>query len=494
MDPQIPNQAVMEDADDMNKEIVLTLFVVLTLCFVTVNAAPILPDIICWDFYGGGDFCIGDKTIYGSPNVTINESLVVKGDIHMNGNISADSIITDDWYSADSSKHLGWKDEATGYLSLDGDGDYVNISPVNTFNATNGALSAWVYMSAGVSSDGLNHEISGAWITGNVDNIQLFKDSDDGFQLRYRGDSTNYYAKSNVNVAYDDTWIHLLGSWNETNGLTLYVNGIFNASAVRGKNWTNAFTEQRIGNSPHVPTGFWWDGYIDEFMAFNCTPSDADVLELYDAGRDNKTYEHSCLMSWWQFNKDFADSKGDNDGTAFDDAFVFKTNVDGLVVEDDTLFVGDALFNEDIFFSSDIAVSGTATFSTNMSLSGQLLKGDCGPWETMVFERGAPASNQAMASGNGDVLYGDPVFCAGTVTAIVGSCEYCNEGVNEIAMELRINNVSQICDTPQLISAYDVNGTSCNVGFDAYDLIGCYTKTETGTVTGLRCKIYVRYD
>jgi len=120
---------------------------------------------------------------------------------------------------------------------------------------------------------------------------------------------------------------------------------------------------------------------------------------------------------------------------------------------------------------------------------------DCGiPNSVSVFERTSPSSNQGMASGNGDVLRGDPQACSGIVTAIAGSCENCASGTKEIAMELRINGVSQTCDVPQLTTAQDVDSTTCNVAFAKHDVVGCYTKTETGAVTGIRCSIYMRYD
>jgi len=119
---------------------------------------------------------------------------------------------------------------------------------------------------------------------------------------------------------------------------------------------------------------------------------------------------------------------------------------------------------------------------------------DCGiPSSVSVYERSTANSNQGMASGNGDILHGDPQACNGTVTAIAGSCETCSSGVNEIAMELRINGVSQTCDTPQLTTAQDVDSSTCNVNFVKNDVIGCYTKTETGNVHGIRCSIYMRY-
>jgi len=111
-------------------------------------------------------------------------------------------------------------------------------------------------------------------------------------------------------------------------------------------------------------------------------------------------------------------------------------------------------------------------------------------------ERGSASSNQAMAIGNGDATEGITAPCDGHVKVITGSCENCASGVNEIDIELRINGVSQSCDTGQITGANELGSqiTACNVAFSAGDQLNCYTKTETGAVTGLRCHLAWQYD
>ncbi len=115
---------------------------------------------------------------------------------------------------------------------------------------------------------------------------------------------------------------------------------------------------------------------------------------------------------------------------------------------------------------------------------------------SFVAERSAAGSNQAMALGNGDITEGVAQPCAGSVTFITGSCENCATGVTEIALELRINGVSQTCDTAQLdgINEAGSSVTECSVAFSTLDNINCFTKTETGSVTGLRCMLGGQYD
>lgn len=118
----------------------------------------------------------------------------------------------------------------------------------------------------------------------------------------------------------------------------------------------------------------------------------------------------------------------------------------------------------------------------------------CGvPFATYQYERGSASSNQALAVGNGDALQGLVACDSGVVESIAASCENCAASTTEIAVELRINGVSQTCDSAQLTSAYDTSIVECSVTFAKGDRIGCYTKTETGAVTGVMCSLAVRF-
>lgn len=70
----------MEGFDVMKQKqiVIFTTTFFLLIGAVLAVSSPILPDVICWDFYGGGSFCLGNaSTIYGE-NVIINESLYIK--------------------------------------------------------------------------------------------------------------------------------------------------------------------------------------------------------------------------------------------------------------------------------------------------------------------------------------------------------------------------------------------------------------------------------
>ena len=114
-----------------------------------------------------------------------------------------------------------------------------------------------------------------------------------------------------------------------------------------------------------------------------------------------------------------------------------------------------------------------------------------------TWERGAASSNQALALGNGDALQGIPMLAQGKIVAISTTCENCDSTTNHIAMEARVNGVATTCDGDELYDTtangnYSIN--SCSVSFSAGDRLGCYTKTETGAVTGLICHLAWQYD
>ena len=143
----------------------------------------------------------------------------------------------------------------------------------------------------------------------------------------------------------------------------------------------------------------------------------------------------------------------------------------------------------DINGFTDITAAGT------VSATGYVKGQSCAyAKEGMITaEDGAMVSNAGMALGNGQAYQGAPQPCAGVVTSITGTCPTCSSGVNEVAMELRVNGAAQTCDTAQLTSAYDTDVTACAVSFSALDRLNCYSKTETGTATGL-CTLTIQYN
>jgi len=165
---------------------------------------------------------------------------------------------------------------------------------------------------------------------------------------------------------------------------------------------------------------------------------------------------------------------------------IWALNANALYVEDG---LGTQAFNVN-------SLTGMTT-AKDLNVTGKLYSdNDCGiPSAMMTYERTSPSAGQPMASGNGNlVAKGDPQACSGVVTAIAGYCNGCSAGVNEVGVGLRINGVDQACDVPTLTTVDDVDSSTCSISFSKHDTVGCYTETETGAATNIRCTIYVRYD
>lgn len=132
-------------------------------------------------------------------------------------------------------------------------------------------------------------------------------------------------------------------------------------------------------------------------------------------------------------------------------------------------------------------------------VEGDLIGTSCSYAKEAVFntERGSITSNQPLAMGNGQTPTGAPQVCAGTVKTLAAMCSGAASSSNYVAFELRINGVSQNCDTANVKSLntmYQAPSSSCDVSFSAGDILNCYTKTETGSVTECVCTFWVQYD
>ena len=138
---------------------------------------------------------------------------------------------------------------------------------------------------------------------------------------------------------------------------------------------------------------------------------------------------------------------------------------------------------------------GNGSGITNIKGDNIVYNNDCGiPSGVLVYESASAVSDTLMPQGNGDILQGTPMACDGVITAISGVCENCNAGVNEISFNASINGTKVGCNVPQLNGTYDTDSSTCSIPFSKNARVGCSTNTETGTVTGIRCAIYVRYD
>lgn len=160
-----------------------------------------------------------------------------------------------------------------------------------------------------LSFDGTNNYVNLSILPDGWDNISFsywFKTDDlsinDDYMLDMRnpaGGSPNiffysgiankasFYGGTNLNSDAgnldDDAWHHLVGTINDTGGVSLYVDGEINTTGTGGYSSFN--TDLVIlGNALPLGEGLWYDGEIDELAIWNKTLIASEVSDLYNDG------------------------------------------------------------------------------------------------------------------------------------------------------------------------------------------------------------------
>ncbi|MDP6587567.1 MAG: sialidase domain-containing protein, partial [Anaerolineales bacterium] len=114
-------------------------------------------------------------------------------------------------------------------------------------------------------------------------------------------------------------WVHYMGVINGTN-VSLYKNGVLDASNARNIGDISYTTGAKIGVASHSVTNWEWDGSIDEVVLWNRSLTADEVLGLYNATRVFHT-ETGLTEGNHEFKGYTSDLSG-NIGTSEDDFFV----------------------------------------------------------------------------------------------------------------------------------------------------------------------------
>ncbi len=172
-------------------------------------------------------------------------------------------------------------------LSFPGtDQDYVNIlGIVDNINTNRGAISAWINMATGTTSDSTNHIIVDAGdLSDDTHVLRLGKLADETIVLRYRVGGNNYNAVIPSLAGFENAWNHIVGVWDSGN-VYIYLNGILIDSDTRagGDIDGTQFDQAAIGA---LAQGgglgqFTWKGLIENVMIWNRALSASEIALLY---------------------------------------------------------------------------------------------------------------------------------------------------------------------------------------------------------------------
>ena len=115
-----------------------------------------------------------------------------------------------------------------------------------------------------------------------------------------------------------DEWMHIVMTWNGSNELIVYKNGVQSAtrtttSRTITSNSNDVLFGRRLGYG-------YLEGNMDEVAFFNSALSASDVSSIYNNGAPASLSSYSSLVSWYRMGDGdtfptISDNKGSNDGT-----------------------------------------------------------------------------------------------------------------------------------------------------------------------------------
>ncbi len=185
-------------------------------------------------------------------------------------------------YYADAKTNMSFG-KYGGSLHLDGTGDYIGLSKVDTVGGDSAVtLSAWLYIRGSGSRTIFEETFSGSTNSRIFMNIQ----SDNKIRLGGRSFLGEGFQNVITSAAVPlNQWIHILGVINvPTDTITIYVNGV-PVSTTGTPNFTNLSfpptnpSHQNIGK-PALNINY-FNGFIDEFMLFNVSLTPSQVSAIY---------------------------------------------------------------------------------------------------------------------------------------------------------------------------------------------------------------------
>jgi len=281
------------------------------------------------------------------------------GDADDETGVNNGTIVGDAQFVVDAEK--GW------VLSLDGDGDWVDLgndASLDLSNATNFTMSFWIYAE---NTEGYIYEKR------NNNKIIRLSYRLGGWQFLFY-DGTRHYHAQIYDAFPTGKWIHLAIAYDAlTADAQLYKDGDW------GNEILNIGDFQNPGNwiigSSGEGTGGYFNGTIDDMMMFNRSLSADEILKIYNTqkyktcsrytdfdGCISNPYNFSLGCEWDGANCSVAVDTwyvrpllvkyGDGDGSSYDNAWNNIQNIvwgaEGVNAGDDLYICGKPVFNKTI--------------------------------------------------------------------------------------------------------------------------------------------------
>jgi len=251
----------------------------------------------------------------------VTNGLAKNGELYLKkeGSTDAGSIVV-----YDSGSWRTFADESapaftnTYSINFDGSNDYVEVGNVSGLTGTSFSISAWFYLTANPSGEGIFGAGSSSsdriWLQvldsntirfGSLGNIDTFDLSSGTFSL--------------------NTWYHIVGVIDGTSKEVFIDGSSLGTATVSSLSGTNG-NSVRIGALPSQTAAFGalnpYQGILDELAVFNTALSSTNVSSIYNSGTPNDLSSYSPV-GWWRMGDDDSGTgttvtdqgSGSNDGT-----------------------------------------------------------------------------------------------------------------------------------------------------------------------------------
>ncbi len=231
----------------------------------------------------------------------------------------------------------------SGSLSLDGDGDYLNLGDVNEFDSSNRlTVCAWVYHKSTSNDD---YIVSNGHSSG--DGRFLFLRDDYGNETGRSDTYTIFVSDGHQSAKIEGTngisplgrWTHVCTTFrsNSSSGLRLYINGREDSSSPVSTSNVDALNSGSrnllIGS---MNTGSHFNGHMDEVVIYKAALSADEIAKIYNVQNSNLsdlseswTPKWSDIVGHWKMDGNWRDSSisGYNGSVHGNSSFSTKSQV-----------------------------------------------------------------------------------------------------------------------------------------------------------------------
>ena len=261
-----------------------------------------------WKLDAGGS-TITDYGSGGNNGTNNGPATLVTSNVYI-GNIPVNGVSTTLPSTALQQSDLQFDSPFSNYsLNFDGSSGLINCGSSLSFS-TAMSISAWFKL----SSSGQNGKcIISKHISGSSAPYFVFAirtTTSNTIQFRVGLEDNSFPTITGSTSVNDTNWHHVVGIFDGSN-ISIYIDGSSDATAVSASGTLKSVTSKVIAIGGTVVGGVGGssadllNGKIDETSIFNCSLSEAQILEIYNNGKPGNlsNYSGTAPISWWRLGE-----------------------------------------------------------------------------------------------------------------------------------------------------------------------------------------------